>query len=285
MSSAADRPTGPLDNHLGWQSWQLDLPAEWNPARLSGNARAGTVIAADLERVRLELSWRRVRSVAGVDLSRAARARRRDSLTWRADACRGEGIADSRRAVTDNGDVLALLLSAASRRLLFVKVAGTPGGAADPTADRLLASIGDASRRASVPWCVYGFAWSVPAGFQLTGHRFAAGRAVLTFRHRRQSLTFERWVLAGTGPTEGTGPADGCPAGTLDHNGHEVRMVRPARRKPWHRIVSGEAWRAEWICETSNRGYRLEAAGPDAARLLEAAIPGVNCHLWTSPRF
>jgi len=321
----------------------MALPADWNPVRVGGSARVGTVIVADLERVRLELNWRRVRSSARVDLSRVARAGRggkRASLTWRSPdpagtvahetvasptehekavaahfrsgrgprASRrgqapapsapepvpfpeppaifeaGGGILDTRRAVADNGDVLALLASRASDRLLFVKVAGTPDRRVEPLADRILNSVADASGRASVPWCVYGFAWSVPAGFQLSGHRFAAGRATLTFRRRRQLLTFERWALAGAGgqPARGrsepAGDSESAAGRCVSHNGHEISLAPVARRKLWHRITGGQVWRADWTCPVSNRGYRVEAGGPEAADRLEAAIRSIACH-------
>ena len=294
IRSTSKATSGPLDSHLGWRGWQIDLPSDWNPVRVGGSARSGTVIVADLERVRLELNWRRVRSSARLDLSRVARAGqggKRASLTWRSPdpAGTGGGILDTRRAVAGNGDVLALLASRASDRLLFVKVAGTPDRRVEPLADRILNAVADASGEASVPWCVYGFAWSVPAGFQLSGHRFAAGRATLTFRRRRRSLTLERWALAGAGGrpapgrSEPAGSAESAAGRCVSHNGHEISLAPVARRKLWHRITGGQAWRADWTCPVSKRGYRVEAGGPEAADRLEAAIRSIACHQDAEP--
>jgi len=314
MPSVADTRSSPLVNHLGWQGWQVDLPTEWNPLRLSGSARAGTVVVADLERPRVELDWRRVRSIGGADLSRAGGSRRHTSLSWKplAGAAVGAGIIDGRRAVAENGDVLALLLSGESRRLLFVRIASEPGGNVEPTADRILAAIADAGGASSVPWCVYGFAWSVPAGFQLSSHRFAAGRAALTFRRGRRllgplprkpraggandpaegptlwlratrkaaRLRFERWTLAGdrSEPAEADDSTGTDVGYGLEHRGHEIRMARVPRQKLWDRLAGGQAWQARWICRSAKRGYRVEAAGPEADRLLRAAVLGVECH-------
>lgn len=273
-----------LDNHLAWEGWQTDLPSSWNPIRLTGSARAGTVTVADLERPRLELNWRRVRSARRVDLARLARGRRRTTLDWTPlrPPLIGEGIADARRAVADTGDVLALLLSRRSPRLLLVKIfANNQHAITDP----LLASIADATGSPTVPWCVYGFAWSVPEGLQLSDRVFDAGRARLTFRHRRRSLTFQRTTLVGR-PPPNAGPdaeVSTIPATVLEHNGHEIPLRRVGPTAAWHRGLTPHLWTADWVCPASQRRYRVEATGPDAPNLLQAAVRGVGCHRLTAP--
>jgi len=277
----------PLDNHLGWQGWQIDLPADWNPGLFRGNARSGTVIVGDLERPRLELNWRRVRSARRVDLSRLTRADKSGKTTWKPFACRGGGIADARRAVADNGDTLTMMLADASRRLLFAKIVGTPEATAEPLADSVLASLGDATDRPAVPWRVYGFAWTVPPRLQLARHRLEAGRTSLTFRHRRRSLILQRWIAADGDPDDATlGPPDDKTHRTasVQHNGHHIQPVRASDRKLWDRLLGGQSWSAQWRCRPSNRHYRVQATGPESAAAVAEAVRGVQCHDQTDGR-
>ena len=283
MQLAGNNDAVPFDNLLGWQGWQVNLPADWNPTRLSGDARTGAVIVADLERVRLELNWRRVRSRSRVDLARLAdrqRTRKSTPLTWTAlkPGSGDTGIAEGRRAAADSGEVLVLLRSRASSRMLFIKIAPTPNGDPDPLADRIIHSITDASNEPGVRWCVYGFVCAVPRTFHLTGHTFAAGRARLTFRRRRESLAFERWALVGDQSSGSAGGADESSGINIEHNGHTVRTCTSRPRKLWDRMARGPTHRADWTCDTARRGYRIIAAGSGAARLLESAVRTVICH-------
>jgi len=278
VSSQADAP--PLANRLGWQGWQIDLPGDWNPVRLTGSARAGQVFVADLERPRLELRWRRVRSARRVDLSRlAGPSSKSEPLTWQPLPCGDKGgIASGRRAVASDGTVLAMLLSRGSPRLVFVRIPGTPADDADPLAGRLLASISDASGRDPVPWSVFGFNWSVPACLQLVGQHFAAGRAALTFRRGRRWLGVERWAMAAGARNQPPDRVAITNTTPIQHRGHEIPVTRRAPHKLWDRLMGGQSWRAEWACEASKRHFRLETGGSEAAETLEAAVTTVRCH-------
>jgi hypothetical protein len=277
--SAEGRPdSGAPVNHLGWQGWRIDLPADWNPARLVGTDRRGSMIVADLEGPRLEMSWKTVRSARAVDLSRLTRRSRRERFVWAeltADHL-GEGIVGGYRTTGDDGAVITMLLSGVSRRLAWFKVLparrGGPGG--DYQRDILLA---DAGGRTTVPWCIYGFAWAVPKGFRLVDQAFTPGHIRVEFRHRRRQLVFERWAVTGE---RAETPAAAPPADTsvLSHNGHEVCATasRPARL--WDRLWRRSASLAEWVCPDARRRYRISASACCSPRALEEAVRSVICH-------
>jgi hypothetical protein len=52
---------------LCWQGWRLDLPDRWDPAKLSGDADAGTILLADLHRPRLGVRWQTLKAKANVE--------------------------------------------------------------------------------------------------------------------------------------------------------------------------------------------------------------------------
>ncbi len=266
-------PPRALTNRLVWHGWQLDLPDDWNPARLSGDHHRGLLIAADLERVRLELHWQRVRSPRRVDLTRVARARHPADAAWTHTA-RHPGFDRAVFARPGPAESLALLLSPSSSRLLFVRIETDPPG----HADAILASLRDVASSDPTPWAIYGFHFTVPLGHTLADHAFFTGRAALTFRRRRCVLTFERHALAV--PTPPDDAHDDTPAAdpTFEHLGHPVHIQPSTPASPWHRFLRRDATTASWTCPASSRRFRVLAAGPHSRTSITPAVLGVRCH-------
>jgi len=280
MSSPSAETTPALDNHLGWEGWQIDLPADWNPIHFSGSARAGRVIVADLEREQLEFNWRRVRSVDGVDLARLARCGQKDKRPWEEMTGRpiGDVFAQGRSAPADEGGQIAVLVSRVSRRLLFVRlVAPADDVGANQTINRILASLDDRSAHNEIPWCVYGFAWKVPSGFQRSDQIFQAGRSSVTFRKGLgERLTFKRQMID-LKPAE---PPPKSPTidDTLKHATHTIAVHRRSASSPWQRLLRRGVHIATWRCNVANRDFVISAQGRRAVQRVRKAIEGVTCH-------
>ena len=54
---------------LGWQGFLMRVPSEWNPGRLTGDFKTGSLRVDDAEVVRMEMEWREAQgdvSVSGV---------------------------------------------------------------------------------------------------------------------------------------------------------------------------------------------------------------------------
>ena len=279
MSSPSAETTPALDNHLGWEGWQIDLPADWNPIHFSGSARAGRVIVADLEREQLEFNWRRVRSVDGVDLARLARSSRKDKRHW--EEMTGTPIGDvfsqGRSAPADEGGQIAVLVSRVSRRLLFVRLSAPADDVGTNQADRIFASLDDRSDHDASPWCVYGFAWKVPSGFQRSGQTFQAGRLSVSFRKGLgERLTFKRQMID-LKPAE---PPPKSPTidDTLKHATHTIAVHRRSASSPWQRLLRRGDYVATWRCSVANRDFVISAQGRRAAKRVRRAIEGVACH-------
>ena len=279
MSSSSAETCPALNNRLGWEGWQIDLPTEWNPIHFSGSARSGRLVVADLERERFELSWRRIRSVEGVDLARVARRGRKDKRHWQvmAGAPIGEVFAHGRFAPTEEGGRMAILVSRVSRRLLFVRLATEAGEAGRGPADRIFASLEDRSADDAIPWSVYGFAWQVPSGFQRSHQTFQAGRASITFRKGfSERLTFKREMI-GLEPVEAA-PKSSVIDDTLEHGTHVVAVQRRKASSIWQRLLGRGVCVATWQCDAAKRVFVVSAEGRRAAACVRAAIKGVACH-------
>jgi hypothetical protein len=276
--ASTDTVTEELDNHLGWEGWQIDLPADWNPIHFSGSVRAGRVVVADLERERLELSWRRVRSADGVDLARLARRGRKDKRHWEemTGAPVGGVFAQGRSAPAADGCRIAIFVSRASRRLLFVRLAAETGEAGCGH-DRILASLDDRAAHDAIPWSVYGFAWQVPSGFQRSGQTFQAGRLFVTFRKGlSERLDFERQMI-GVAPA-GASRKSAIVDDTLEHATHTVSMHRGNASSIWQRLLGRGLCVARWQCDVAERVFVVSAQGRPAAERVRKAVEGVACH-------
>jgi hypothetical protein len=263
-----------LDNPLIWQGWRVDLPADWNPAKLVGTARKGTVIVADLERQRLQVDWRNIRRASAVNLDRLTLRRKQAPLDWHRLDVAGPGIVEARHAVGEAGETDAVLVTSKPARLMFVRIAPTAEGCPEPLAPRLLRSMGTAGGDDRLPWAVFGLTFSVPAGLPLTSYHFAVGRARLTFRRRRRAVSIRRWSLA----ADLDSVSDFARGEEHTRLGHPV-TVRPASdRKAWDRWLRGPVWEASFTCPDIGRMFRLEASGSCARQDLLDLVDTIDCH-------
>jgi hypothetical protein len=266
-----------LPNHLGWQGWQLDLPYDWNPARLAGTDRTGGLIVADLEGPRLEITWKTVRRTTAVDLSRLTARAKRGQPEWSVMPVSelGRGMICGYRSVAADGTISMMLLSGISHRLALLKLTPSPQAGREGSSALLLE---DTPVEEACPWCVYGFAWTVPAGFRLIDRSFAPGHTRVEFRDRRQGLTFQRWALAGVAPEGNSACSPVAIPGLRSHNGHDLRIRSLPANGLWGRLRHTATAEAEWVCPLAQRRYRVSSSGPQPLAALETSIQEVVCH-------
>jgi hypothetical protein len=275
--------TSPSRSTLAWQGWRLRIPATWNPGYISGSFGTGMLILADLKQRQLEMNWKKIPSAGKVDFERLKTdgSSKDANLGWQPIDSAGltPAISRGRRAIDAQGRTLVMLLSAETSRLLFLRFTSSDRAEVVPARETIVGQVADVSNNDPCPWEIFGFSLAVPAGFVLKHHVFAAGRATLTFRRRRQRLTFHRWSLAASPKSEPSPPAA---LRTIEHRGHQV-IVRPvADWKLWDRLITGQACEAVWTCPDANRQHRIRAVGKNAQNIVDEVVKLVSCHQLTA---
>ncbi len=293
---ASPQPWSPF----AWQGWQLDVPPDWNPVLLQGDGRRGSVVLADLEVARLELTWVAWPGRQTPSLDRSVKKQAASMVNPSVGPADPWPLADefggARELVSADGDEIRLVLnSPASRRAAVLRF--SPHGLRDHRAVvcRIVGSLADLSDRPMVPWAIYGFSFAVPQCVVLSANQLQTGSAVLSFSGRRGELfRFARVTSAGrlsdrVGPVELMARIEGRsrrgytwqdqPQRT--HRGHEVvvrhgwqpglsRLRRPSRRS---------VHTATWYCPECDRVFEVLRRGSraDPQRLLEL-IDHIECH-------
>lgn len=287
-------------SRLAWEGWQLEVPADWNPVMLQGTARRGSLVLADLGAPRLELTWLSWSGRASPDLTRSVKKQR---------AAMGEVVeqpperwpltstfADARVLVSDLPEEVRLVLSSPpSRRVVVARF--SPRGLRDREAVlyRVVASLADLSDRLLVPWSIYDFAFALPRGFKLVGHRLEAGGAFLSFaRGRTELLRFAR-VVSVARLREGFGPVELMAKleqrsrrgyawqkdETTTHRDHDV-TVRRGRRVGWSRVRRRNErclMTATWYCPACERVFEVMGRGSELDdELVLDSVSHVACH-------
>lgn len=271
-----DTPVPPHDgptHRLGWQGWQINVPIAWNPVRCTGDGRSGALAVADLDAVRLELSWRHIRRADRVDLERVDRSKRLAAVTWTPTVRYPDThcFAQARTGRDSSGTLQAMVVSRSSKRMLHVQL--RPGSDPPMTAGQLPLMIDDHSDRADVPWSIFGMAFSVPAQFELKSCELTAGRLRFVFARRGRQLVFERRMLRD--PVAPPAAEDG--SGRV-HFGHPV-TVKQSSIPWWRRLMCGALTiSAAWDCPQCQRHFRIVAGGMTDEALLDRVLERVTCH-------
>ena len=191
---------------LGWHGWGLEHPSAWELNRVKGNRSTGYLALDDGDQVRLEVSWRPVKSRITVEaiadrqvkmLETAARRRKIDlEMKRRRRIGRVKGF--EYEAFTWRADVSACELVGrckACSRVVLVRVVGDPDRPPTDEARRVFSSLacycaGDVER-----WGTFGLDVKVPTRFDLEHSSLRAGLCELTFTDRRVELHVGRAAL------------------------------------------------------------------------------------------
>jgi hypothetical protein len=197
---------------FGWQGFLLRVPTEWNPGRISGDFKSGSVRLDDAEVVRMELEWRE----AGGDVSISGIVDRFvEGLAKDAQRKKGRLEIKRRFDLPGAGDrpsgseqetvfwetdcrVYALVRRcAASNRIAFVRIIGRRDEDLAEVARDVLLTLEDQAPEGPRRWALYDLLCDIPPGFDLETCTLRSGHIQLRFTHGQSTLRVDRLSMAG----------------------------------------------------------------------------------------
>ena len=195
---------------FGWHGLNLEVPLEWNPGKITGDYKAGSVRLDDPTLARLEIEWKDARGdkrVAPIvdryvdGLAQSAHkekkildVERNTDASWLElpDACSPVFFgwqAEYR--------IHALAFySMSSDRLFFVKIRTKLDEDAGVNIKRILNSIRDTAPDNDRTWALYDLVCSSPPLFSLETYDLKSGHLRLCFQHGQTILQVDRLSLA-----------------------------------------------------------------------------------------
>ena len=195
---------------FGWHGLTLEVPLEWNPGKITGDFKAGSVRLDDPTLARLEIEWKDARGdervapivdrfVDGLTQS-AGKEKKRIDINRNPDAGWID-LPDARSPVffawQAEYRVHALAFySLRSDRLLFVRIRTKPEEDARDIISRILNSIRDTSPDGHRTWALYDLVCSSPPLFSLETYDLKSGHLRLCFQHGQNILQVDRLSLA-----------------------------------------------------------------------------------------
>ena len=186
---------------LAWHGWRLSVPDDWNPVKVEGDAGAGLLLLADLERPRLGVRWKSLspkadahawalRSITEeIGALAAAESRPTNDPAWRGGLLYTEPDPPGR-------DVFAAVSAATGRGVQIVHHTRHRQGSDRRFADEILAHLSDTPADQPREWSIFDLTCRSPAGWRLQWYRFHAGDVTLAFARRDRT----RVVLRQIGP-------------------------------------------------------------------------------------
>ena len=197
---------------LAWYGVTIDIPDEWNPGQLVGDARSGNVRLDDAQIVRVEVEWKE----AGGD-PEVARIVDRYVEGLAKNAQKEKQTLSVERSVLIEGldlpglaawecfrwkgvhEVTTLAgYSPVSDRLFFIRVMTRPDEDVQELLSRLFGSLADTPAEAWQPWGLYGLQCSTPPDFPLEEYDLKSGHIRLLFKKEKSLLRIDRLSLART---------------------------------------------------------------------------------------
>ena len=197
---------------LAWYGVTLEIPDEWNPGQLVGDAKSGNVRLDDAQIVRAEVEWKE--AGGDPDIARIV-DRYVEGLAKNAQK-KKQGLSVERRlpieGLATTGflsaecfrwkgafDVTTLAgYSEVSDRLLFVRVMSRPDEDANELLARLFNSLGDTALDEWQPWGLYGLTCGSPPDYPLEEYELKSGHIRLLFKKGKALLRIDRLSLAQT---------------------------------------------------------------------------------------
>ena len=195
---------------FGWQGIGISVPASWELGAHHGARDEGYACLDDGREMRLQVRWTRPKRKAA-DLEGLLRRYQRSLAkaskgTVHFDRLDPETLSERLReekmvapfAWRSNRDAHGLVsYCRGCGRMVLMEILFPAGEADHSLARRIMGSMTDHSNDGWALWSVYGFAFSVPASYNLAQADLAPGRLRFLFRSARRSwLRVERWALA-----------------------------------------------------------------------------------------
>lgn len=276
---------------LAWAGWRLEMPATWQPLKLTGTPARGEMMVGDSTCALFRVQWERRRHAldqAGRDWV-ADRIQRHGVLPDRDPPAASHftacGWACSVQSEEEKPTTYWYGYSAAAELLLGVTVNGVlPAAVRAVVTEQVLPSLRATPAAADSLWAMYDLAFVAPAGFELSRRHLYSGDVALEFvKGRRETLwlrqvypgdlalerrSFERWLDTNPFPRSRQWRTKETTTTAWSH------PARPewtgCRREGWHRL----AWPLGWVAPRA--GVALAVQDRRANRLLiaEHAAPG-----------
>ena len=195
---------------FGWEGVCLDIPRDWNPGKIVGDRKSGSVRLDDRKIVRLELEWREAR---GDDALGRLVDRYVEGLAKKAQK-QGKGLnverhlgppvlsppdmgaAESFRWEAEFRVTTLACYSPRSDRMFFLRVMGRPEEDLGEILPKLFTSVRDTSPGAPKLWALYDLEFTSPSGYELESYELKSGHIKLCFQNDRNLLQVDRVSLA-----------------------------------------------------------------------------------------
>jgi hypothetical protein len=289
---------------LAWAGWQLEMPGEWQPMKLSGTPEKGEMIVGDATCALFRVQWERLNRAPGPDGPGwvTERIRRHGVLPDAAPPAAAHftacGWAQGVQTEEDKQTTYWYGYAAPAGLLLGVTVNGVlPAAQRRQVTGQVLPSLRATPADADSVWSMYDVSFAAPAGFRLVRRHLYSGDLALEFaRGRCETLllrqvypgdlalgrrSFERWLDAGPFQKYRRLRQAGTTAEPWPRGAEGTGLRRQGRRRlPWP--LGGIAPR--WTSALAVHDRRLNrllivehtsAAETDGA-LCSAALAGMN---------
>lgn len=195
---------------LAWFGLSLRVPEDWNPGKIIGDAKSGSVRLDDARIVRVELEWKEAAGDANVSgivdryvegLAKNAQKKSGSLNVERGLKVLGGGPPDFDASEYFRWDAAHQVHtfaghSGTSDRLIFVRVMTHPEEDAHELLAQLFGSLSDAAPDGPQPWALYGLSFETPPGYALEEYDLRSGHIRVTFQSGTTQLRIDRLSLA-----------------------------------------------------------------------------------------
>jgi hypothetical protein len=186
---------------LAWAGWQLEMPAAWQPLKLTGTPAKGQMIVGDSTCAMFRIQWER-NHLPDAQAWVTERLRKHGVLPSgtppgekRFTAC---GWAYGVQSEEDKQTTYWYAYSAPAELVLGVTVNGVlPEKLREIVTEQVLPSLRATPVTGESVWAMYDLSFVVPAGFELTRRHLFAGDVALEFRRGRNEMLMVRQVYPG----------------------------------------------------------------------------------------
>jgi hypothetical protein len=189
---------------LAWAGWRLEMPATWQPLKLTGTPAKGRMIVGDSTCAMFSIHWERLKGSAIPD-ARAwvtERLKRHGVLPGGSPPGRKHftacGWAYGVQTEEDKQTTYWYGCSADAQLVLGVTVNGVlPADLRDQVTGQVLTSLRVTPAGADSTWAMYDVSFVAPAGFELARRHLYSGDVALEFRRGRRETLLLRQVYPG----------------------------------------------------------------------------------------
>lgn len=197
---------------FAWQGVKINIPADWNPGKITGEANNGGVRLDDSQIVRLELEWKEARGddrVAQIvdryieGLAKNAEKQKSKLRVERTVPLNNLNLPHMQNVeffTWESNFIVHTLAcySPLSDRLLFVRIMAKRDESVEDILPLILNSLEDTDPKIAQPWALYDMQCTSPAGYQLESFELKSGHVRLKFEQENNTLLIDRLGLAKT---------------------------------------------------------------------------------------